>query len=103
MSSATGLIWSIRMPFTRRGLLLWHTPRYAKRNNCTTPADFLREMWVAPLFAVGGVSPANLADYLLAGCTGAGLGSELYRPGQSAETTATHAAAFMAAYRAFQR
>lgn len=56
-----------------------------------------------PLFAVGGVSPANLADYLLAGCTGAGLGSELYRPGQSAETTATHAAAFMAAYRAFQR
>lgn len=52
-----------------------------------------------PLLAVGGVSPANLADYLRAGCTGAGLGSELYRPGQAPETTAAHAAAFVAAYR----
>ena len=45
-----------RMLFTRRGLLLWHTPRYAKRNNCTTLADFFREMWVAPLFAVAGIT-----------------------------------------------
>ncbi|WP_425260874.1 2-dehydro-3-deoxy-6-phosphogalactonate aldolase [Rubrivivax sp. RP6-9] len=52
-----------------------------------------------PLLAVGGVSPANLADYLRAGCTGAGLGSELYRPGQMPETTAQNAAAFVAAYR----
>ena len=56
-----------------------------------------------PLLAVGGVSPANLADYLRAGCTGAGLGSELYRPGQTPETTAQHAAAFVAAYRASAR
>ncbi|MFY9512250.1 MAG: 2-dehydro-3-deoxy-6-phosphogalactonate aldolase [Rubrivivax sp.] len=56
-----------------------------------------------PLLAVGGVSPANLADYLRAGCAGAGLGSELYRPGQPPETTATQAAAFVAAYRAFER
>jgi cellobiose phosphorylase len=45
-----------RMLFTRHGLLLWHTPRYAKRNNCTTLADFLREMWVAPLFALAGIT-----------------------------------------------
>ena len=43
-----------RMLFTRRGLLLWHTPRYAQRNQCTTLGDFLQEMWVAPLFAVAG-------------------------------------------------
>ncbi len=43
-----------RMPFTRRGLLLWHTPGYARRNSCTTLVDFLREMWVAPLFGVVG-------------------------------------------------
>lgn len=43
-----------RMLFTRRGLLLWHTARYAQRNKCATLADFLGEMWVAPLFAVAG-------------------------------------------------
>ncbi|MCC5838620.1 MAG: hypothetical protein JJT96_00735 [Opitutales bacterium] len=47
------LVSAGRMPFTRRGLLLWHTPRYAKRNRCATPGDFLREMWVAPVFALG--------------------------------------------------
>ena len=52
-----------------------------------------------PLLAVGGVSPANLGEYLKAGCAGAGLGGELYRPGQSAQTTAAHAAAFVAAFR----
>lgn len=52
-----------------------------------------------PLLAVGGVGPANLGEYLAAGCTGAGLGSELYRPGQPPETTAANAAAFVAAWR----
>lgn len=51
-----------------------------------------------PLLAVGGVGPHNLADYLHAGCTGAGLGSELYRPGQPPETTARQAQAFVQAY-----
>jgi cyclic beta-1,2-glucan synthetase len=50
-----------RMLFTRRGLLLWHTPRYAERNNCTTLVDYFREMWVAPLFAVGGIMWLALA------------------------------------------
>jgi 2-dehydro-3-deoxyphosphogalactonate aldolase len=53
-----------------------------------------------PLLAVGGVTPANLGDYLQAGCAGAGLGSDLYRPGQAPETTAANAAAFVAAYHA---
>ncbi len=41
-----------RMPFTRRGLLLWHTPSYTKRNQCRSAIDFWREMWVAPAFAL---------------------------------------------------
>jgi 2-dehydro-3-deoxyphosphogalactonate aldolase len=52
-----------------------------------------------PLFAVGGVTPANLAEYLRAGCTGAGLGSDLYRPGQDVARTTQTARAFVAAYR----
>lgn len=42
----------VRGLFTRRGLLLWHTPEYARSNRCATPRDFLREMWVAPAFAI---------------------------------------------------
>ena len=52
-----------------------------------------------PLFAVGGVTPANLADYLRAGCIGAGLGSDLYKPGQDVARTAAMARAFVTAYR----
>ncbi|KAF1055367.1 MAG: 2-dehydro-3-deoxy-6-phosphogalactonate aldolase [Stenotrophomonas maltophilia] len=52
-----------------------------------------------PLFAVGGVSPQTLADYLAAGCIGAGLGGELYRAGQPAADTARNAHAFVQAYR----
>jgi 2-dehydro-3-deoxyphosphogalactonate aldolase len=52
-----------------------------------------------PLFAVGGITPANLADYLRAGCLGAGLGGDLYRPGQAVARTRQQAEAFVAAYR----
>ncbi len=51
-----------------------------------------------PLFAVGGITPANLGDYLRAGCTGAGLGSDLYKPGQEVSRTAHMAQAFITAY-----
>lgn len=51
-----------------------------------------------PLFAVGGVSAALLPAYLDAGCNGAGIGGELYRPGQSPELTRNHAAMFKQAY-----
>lgn len=55
-----------------------------------------------PLFAVGGITPDNLADYLRAGCIGAGLGSDLYKPGQDPARTAAQARAFVTAYRAAQ-
>ena len=51
-----------------------------------------------PLFAVGGITPSNLADYLRAGCIGAGLGSDLYKPGQDLVRTTQMARAFVAAY-----
>jgi len=53
------------------------------------------------LYAVGGITPHTLADYLAAGCNGAGLGGELYRAGQSPEQTRKNAQAFIAAHRQF--
>ncbi|MDX9862861.1 MAG: glycosyl transferase, partial [Rhodospirillales bacterium] len=56
-----------RMLFTRRGLLLWHTQRYAKRNNCKRLPEFAREMWIAPALALAALTglalthPAELA------------------------------------------
>ncbi len=43
----------VRMLFTQRGLLLWHTGAYARRNARRTLVDFVQEMWVAPVLAVG--------------------------------------------------
>lgn len=51
-----------------------------------------------PLYAVGGITPENLADYLTAGCTGAGLGSDLYRAGQTPEETRRKALRYAAAW-----
>jgi 2-dehydro-3-deoxyphosphogalactonate aldolase len=51
-----------------------------------------------PLFAVGGVRPDNLAEFVKAGCAGAGLGGELYRPGQTPLQTHEKAKAFLAAW-----
>ena len=51
-----------------------------------------------PLFVVGGVTPLNLADFLSAGSMGAGIGGELYKPGQPVERTREHARAFRQAY-----
>ncbi|WP_372014864.1 2-dehydro-3-deoxy-6-phosphogalactonate aldolase [Pseudoxanthomonas sp. 10H] len=47
-----------------------------------------------PLFVVGGITPVTLADYLAAGSIGAGIGGELYRPGQPVERTRANARAF---------
>jgi len=43
---------AVRMLFTRRGLLTWHTAAYARRNARRTPMDFVREMWIAPLLVL---------------------------------------------------
>ena len=37
-----------RRLFTKRGLLQWHSPRYASRNTCESCLDFYMEMWLAP-------------------------------------------------------
>jgi 2-dehydro-3-deoxyphosphogalactonate aldolase len=48
-----------------------------------------------PLVPVGGISPDNMGPFLTAGANGFGLGSALYKPGQSAATTESHAKAFI--------
>ena len=67
-------------------------PDYIKALKAVLPAS-------VPVFAVGGVTPENLAQWINAGCVGAGLGSDLYRAGQSVAHTAQQAAAFVKAYR----
>ena len=42
----------VRMLFTRRGLLLWQLPSYARRNGRRTPADFALEMGIGPVLAL---------------------------------------------------
>jgi 2-dehydro-3-deoxyphosphogalactonate aldolase len=51
-----------------------------------------------PLFAVGGVTPTLLSASLSAGSTGAGIGGELYKPGQPVEATRTNARVFRQAF-----
>ena len=66
-------------------------PDYIKAIRAVLPVN-------TPVMAVGGVTPENLHVYLRAGCIGAGLGSDLYKPGQTVERTAAQARAFIAAY-----
>lgn len=49
------------------------------------------------LIAVGGVGPANLAEFRAAGCDGFGLGSSLYKPGMAIEAVSEAARASVAA------
>ena len=53
-------------------------PDYIKALKAVLPPEI-------PVFAVGGVTPENLSQWIDAGCAGAGLGSDLYRAGQSVE------------------
>jgi 2-dehydro-3-deoxyphosphogalactonate aldolase len=49
-----------------------------------------------PVMVVGGVQPANMQPWRAAGADGFGLGSGLYKPGQSAAKTAEKAQAYVA-------
>lgn len=49
---------------------------------------------------VGGVVPESIATYVAAGASGFGLGSALYRPGDTPEKVARQAQAFVEAWRA---
>ena len=52
-----------------------------------------------PLIPVGGINTSSLGDYLKAGASGFGIGSALFKPGQSADETYHSALAFMDAYK----
>lgn len=61
----------------------------------------LRAVLPAPtkIYAVGGVGAATIGPWLEAGIDGIGVGSELYRPGFSAQDVAERAAALAEAFR----
>ncbi|ODN65971.1 glycoside hydrolase family 94 protein [Methylophaga muralis] len=54
----------VRMLFTKKGLLIWQLPSYARRNKCQTLLNYFREMWIAPLLAIV-LTPSLLSIYAL--------------------------------------
>jgi 2-dehydro-3-deoxyphosphogalactonate aldolase len=53
----------------------------------------------SPVFAVGGITAASMADYHAAGAAGFGIGSAIYAPGISADAVHDRAAKFVTAWR----
>jgi 2-dehydro-3-deoxyphosphogalactonate aldolase len=49
-----------------------------------------------PIVVVGGVKPDSMQPWIQAGAAGFGLGSGLYKPGQSAAETLERARAYVA-------
>jgi 2-dehydro-3-deoxyphosphogalactonate aldolase len=68
------------------------TPAIVKAWRAVIPAS-------VAIMPVGGITPENMGPYLSAGANGFGLGSALYRPGDSAAQVGAKAAAFVAAWR----
>jgi 2-dehydro-3-deoxyphosphogalactonate aldolase len=68
---------------------------------CASPAVLKAQRAVlpreTPVLAVGGITPASLAAWRAAGADGFGLGSALYRAGDSADQVGRAAASFMEA------
>ena len=52
------------------------------------------------IWAVGGTAAGNLRDWLEAGAQGVGVGSALYRPGDTAGVVGNRARELLAAWRA---
>lgn len=67
----------------------------------TTPAFLKAQRAVLPkatrMLAVGGITPQNMAEWRAAGADGFGLGSNLYRPGKSAEAVGQDARQYITA------
>lgn len=59
-----------------------------------------QDAWLCP---VGGVTPDNVPDYFAVGAKGFGLGSALYKKGQSVEVTKVNADAFVAAWNDYRQ
>ena len=59
-----------------------------------------RAVLPAPILPVGGITPDNMGPYVKAGAAGFGLGSALYKPGDSAAAVRQKAATFRAAWTA---
>lgn len=51
-----------------------------------------------PVYAVGGAGPENFGAWIAAGASGFGIGTALYRPGQTVAATADAAARIVAAF-----
>jgi 2-dehydro-3-deoxyphosphogalactonate aldolase len=68
------------------------SPAVLKAQRAVLPKDI-------PVIVVGGVRPDNMQPWLDAGADGFGLGSGLFKPGQSADETAAKAHAFVAGLR----
>jgi 2-dehydro-3-deoxyphosphogalactonate aldolase len=68
------------------------TPAVLKAQLAVIPGDI-------PVLAVGGIKPDNMMPWLDAGAAGFGLGSGLYKPGQSASETLERARAYVAGVR----
>jgi 2-dehydro-3-deoxyphosphogalactonate aldolase len=66
------------------------TPAVIRAQRAVLPAD-------VPLLVVGGITPDGMEKWTEAGADGFGLGSALYRPGQSVADTKANARAFVAA------
>jgi 2-dehydro-3-deoxyphosphogalactonate aldolase len=64
------------------------TPKMVKAQRAVIPRD-------VPLLVVGGVTPDAMGPWLEAGADGFGLGSGVYKPGQSAEETLVKTRAYV--------
>jgi 2-dehydro-3-deoxyphosphogalactonate aldolase len=64
------------------------SPAVVKAQRAVLPKD-------VPLLVVGGIGPGNMQPWLDAGAQGFGLGSGLYKPGQSAAETGAKARAYV--------
>jgi 2-dehydro-3-deoxyphosphogalactonate aldolase len=67
-------------------------PDHLRQLRAVLPAD-------VTAWAVGGVGPEDLADWWAAGARGFGIGSEIYKAGQSVAETRLKAARIVAAAR----
>lgn len=68
------------------------SPAVIKAQRAVIPKD-------VPLLVVGGITPENMAPWIEAGASGFGLGSGIYKPGQSPEQVAMRARDYVAAAR----